>query len=267
MQGHHEALILLETFDKVQKRRKGIAKAPARKNIGNDFILRGFVTCGDCHVPLRSSWTKGRSQRYPYYLCQIKSCASYGKSIPRDKLENEVGDIVKTLQPSQTLFDLVKVMFKSAWDQRLAQAEEAVKSAKGQIRAIEKQTEALLSRIIEATNPRVIQAYEGKIADLELGRLRLQEQMANLAQPTGTFEEKLEPALQFLANPWKLWTCGQITLQRAVLKLAFKERLEYHQKHGARTPKIALPFKALKVESTREVCFGAPERRNLEHQC
>ncbi len=260
LQGHHEALISLEVFDKVQQRRKGVARTPMRKNIGNDFILRGFVTCGDCNVPLRSSWATGRSQRYPYYLCQTKSCASYGKSIPRDKLESEVGDIVKTLQPSQTLFDLVKVMFRQAWNQRLAQAEDAVKSAKGQIRAIEKQTEALLSRIIEATNPRVIQAYEGKIADLELGRLRLQEQMANRAQPTGTFEEKLEPALQFLANPWKLWETGQITLQRVVLRLAFKERLAYHQNKGARTPKISLPFKALRGDSAKGFCFGAPRR-------
>ncbi|MCP4184981.1 MAG: recombinase family protein, partial [Hyphomicrobiales bacterium] len=260
LKGHHEALILLEVFDKVQARRKGVAKTPMRKNIGNDFILRGFVTCGCCDVPLRSSWAKGRSQRYPYYLCQTKSCDAYGKSIPRDKLEIEVGDIVKTLQPSQTLFDLVKVMFRQAWNQRLAQAEDALKSARHQIKVLEKQTESLLARIVETTNPSVINAYEGKIADLELNRIRLQQQMANRAIPTGTFEEKLEPALQFLANPWKLWETGQITLQRAVLKLAFKERLAYHQNEGARTPKTSLPFKALGGDFANRVCFGAPDR-------
>ena len=96
-------------------------------------------------------------------------------------------------------------MFKSAWDQRLAQFEHAMNSAKQQIRQIEKQTEALLARIVETTNESVIAAYEGKIADLEHTRLRLQQQAANYTAPTGTFEEKLEPALQFLANPWILW--------------------------------------------------------------
>ena len=85
LEGHHEALISLETFDQVQARRNGTAKAPMRKNIGDEFALRGFVTCGDCSVPLRSSLTKGRSNYYPYYLCQTKTCVSYGKSIPRDK--------------------------------------------------------------------------------------------------------------------------------------------------------------------------------------
>lgn len=260
LQGHHEALISLDTFDKVQERRNGIAKAPMRKNIGSEFALRGFVTCGGCNVPLRSSLTKGRSKYYPYYLCQTKTCESYGKSIPRDKLEGEVGNIIKSLQPNQTLFNLAKEMFQQAWNQRLAQAADALKSARRQIKALEKQTESLLARIVETTNPSVINAYEGKIADLELNRLRLEEQMANRALPIGTFEEKLEPALQFLANAWKLWETGQITVQRAVLRLAFKERLAYHQDGGARTPKTSLVFKALRGDSVQGVWFGAPCR-------
>ena len=260
LDGHHDALISLETFDRVQARRKGTAKAPMRKNIGNDFALRGFVTCGCCGVPLRSSWATGRSQRYAYYLCQTKTCGSYGKSIARDKLEGEVGNILKTLQPNETMINLVKATVKSAWNQRLAQFESAAASAKRQIRQIEKQTESLLGRIVETTNESVITAYEGKIADLEHNRIRLQQQAANYATPTGTFEEKLEPAFQFLASPWKLWETGQIALQRAVLRLAFKERLAYHLKQGARTPQIALPFKALGGDSTKRVQFGAQER-------
>ena len=120
LEGHHEALISLETFDQVQARRNGTAKAPMRKNIGDEFALRGFVTCGDCGVPLRSSLTKGRSNYYPYYLCQTKTCASYGKSIPRDRLEGEVGEILKTLQPNETGFKLVKVMWRVLLTDELA---------------------------------------------------------------------------------------------------------------------------------------------------
>ncbi|MBL4750139.1 MAG: hypothetical protein JKX71_06075 [Amylibacter sp.] len=40
-------------------------------------------------------------KRYPYYLCQTKACDSYGKSIPRDRLESTFGEIVKTLEPSK----------------------------------------------------------------------------------------------------------------------------------------------------------------------
>jgi site-specific DNA recombinase len=100
------------------------------KDVGNDFAARGFVTCGNCGTPLRSSWSKGRDRSYADYLCQATGCASYGKSIARDKLEGDIGAVIKTLQPSATLFELVKVMFRDAWTQRLAQAEEVGKSAK-----------------------------------------------------------------------------------------------------------------------------------------
>ncbi|MBV1865129.1 MAG: recombinase family protein [Rhodobacteraceae bacterium] len=218
LKGQHKALISIDLFDKVQDRLNGSAKVLIRKNIGNDFAARGFVSCGDCGGPLSSSWSKGRDRSYAYYLCQAKGCASYGKSIPRDMLEGDMGALIKTLQPSQNLFELVKVMFREAWTQRLAQAEDIVKSGKSQIKAIEKQVDALLGRIIDTTNPTVIRAYEGKISDLERSKTKLQDQLAHhIAPASGTFEEKLEPALQFLASPWKLWESGQISLRRMVL--------------------------------------------------
>lgn len=92
----------------------------------------------------------------------------------------------------------------------------------------------------------MIRAYEGKISDLERGKTKLQDQLSHHNVPSeGTFEEKLEPALQFLANPWKLWESGQIIIRRMVLKLAFTVRIAYHRNQGARTTRIALPFKAL----------------------
>ncbi|MEM9968379.1 MAG: zinc ribbon domain-containing protein [Pseudomonadota bacterium] len=91
-----DTLISLATYDKVQERRNGVAKAPKRKNIRDAFALRGIVVCDGCDVPLRSSFAKGKlGKRYPYYLCQTKTCDHYGKSIKRNQIEGEVGEIIK----------------------------------------------------------------------------------------------------------------------------------------------------------------------------
>ena len=58
--GQHEGLISLTTFDHIQERLKGNAKAPARKDINADFPLRGFVLCNDCGKPLTACWSKGK---------------------------------------------------------------------------------------------------------------------------------------------------------------------------------------------------------------
>lgn len=255
----HAPLISVETFDRVQARRTGVAKAPMRKNIGDSFACRGVVVCDCCGVPLRSSWPKGRGGHYAYYLCQTKSCAHYGKSIPRDRLEGEVGELIRTLQPTDTLFGLARAMFAAAWDQRRAQAAEIVRSGQRRIAEVEKQVEALLSRILDASNPTVIQAYESKVADLERHKRVLADQLAREATPKGKAEDHLEPALTFLANPWKLWETGHITLRRTVLKLAFANRIRYARNEGPRTPEIAMPFKALTQLPGALVVSGAGE--------
>nr|WP_316861058.1 hypothetical protein [uncultured Cohaesibacter sp.] len=51
----------------------------------------------------------------PYYLCHQKGCDSYRKSIPRKKIEGEFEDMLKGMQPSKKMFELVKRMFKNTW--------------------------------------------------------------------------------------------------------------------------------------------------------
>jgi len=55
----HEALISYATYQKVQERLNGVAYAPARKDISEDFPLRGFITCACCEKPLTACWSKG----------------------------------------------------------------------------------------------------------------------------------------------------------------------------------------------------------------
>ena len=79
--GKHEALISFETYQAIQKRLNTTARAPVRKDISEDFPLRGFVTCGCCSEPMTACWSKGRNTTYPYYLCFKKGCEQYRKSI------------------------------------------------------------------------------------------------------------------------------------------------------------------------------------------
>ncbi|RMA42921.1 recombinase zinc beta ribbon domain-containing protein [Rhodophyticola porphyridii] len=248
LKAQHEPLISLETFDKVQERRSGSVKAPKRKNIGDHFALRGIAVCGCCEVPLRSSITRGNGGQYAYYLCQTKGCEAYGKSIKRDQLEDDVGEIIKSLQPDQSVVQLLTDMFRHIWDARRTQAAELRRDAQRQLRALDKKIEALVSRVLTAQTEAIVPVYEAEIVSLEHDKARLAEKVQKQTEPKGSFEEKLEPALTFLANPWKLWETpgeAQVHLRRLVLKLAFGTRIKYCRNHGARTPEISFPFKVL----------------------
>jgi site-specific DNA recombinase len=257
LRGHHDPLISTATYEKMQERLCGTAYAPARQDIGDDFALRGFVACGDCGAGLKSSWSKGKYKYYPYYLCQTKGCESYGKSIPRDKLEGDFGEVVKSLTPSPALYALAKSMFKDAWNGRVEQAKLAARSTKRQLADVEKQIDALLTRIVSTNNATVVKAYENKIAEFEKSKAVLTENLVQKAPTARRFEETLELSTIFLSSPWKLWESGQMNLRRMLLRLAFTGRFDYHRNGGARTPKIALPFKALGVFEYGENTNGA----------
>ena len=260
LKAQHEPLITLALFNKVQERRQGVAKAPKRPDIGETFVMRGMVTCACCGASLLSSITRGNGGHYPYYLCQTKGCEAYGKSIPRDKLEGDVSDLIKTLQPTDTLMMLATTMFHDAWNARRDQAQDILGAAKRRIATIDKEIATLLDRIMAASNHIVIQSYESKIGELEQQKALMAETLHSQPQKPDSFEDKLEPVLTFLANPWKLWETGHIHARRLVAKLAFADRVAYDRKLGARTPEIALPFKALGDVYTLQKKSGAVEK-------
>ena len=243
--GQHEGLISFATFEKIQARMKGTAKAPARKDINADFPLRGFILCNDCGSLLTACWSQGKKQKYPYYLCPTKGCESYRKSIRREQLEGEFEDVLKRLEPAKGLFALAKAMFKDAWDMQRGKSAATKKALQADIAKIEKQIDQLLDRIVDASSDSVVSAYEKRVAKLEREKLLAQEKLAETGVPRHTLEESFEHAMNFLSSPWKIWENADLALKKCVLRLAFVEPLPYCRNEGLRTPNLAFPFKAL----------------------
>ena len=244
-EGQHEGLITLAEFERIQKRLKEGVYAPTRKDIKEDFPLRGAVSCGSCATPLTAGWSKGKCKKYAYYFCRKTGCEQYGKSIPRAKIEGDFKGLLLQLEPSQGLVRIAAGMFKEHWDHKLAQTGSLVQSFKQDVLELENKINELVDRIVEASNPRVISAYEKRLAELERQKLVVQEKVSNSGAPQRTFDEMFEHAMHYLSSPWKIWDSGRFDLQRLVLKLTFSGHLEYCRETGFRTPKTTLPFKVL----------------------
>lgn len=72
--GEHEGIINMETYDVVQERLKGRAKAWRRKDYSADFALRGYLICDSCGNKMTASWSTGRTERYAYSSCTFIDC-------------------------------------------------------------------------------------------------------------------------------------------------------------------------------------------------
>lgn len=243
--GHHEPLISHDTFARIQERIEGIGRAPHRKNLNADFPLRGFVECADCGTPLTACWSTGRNGRHAYYLCPKRGCDVYGKSVKRDLIEGQFAELLHSVRPSQTLFDIACGMFRELWDHKLAQATLQAKVLKAELAKIDGQVSQFVERILDTNVSSVIVAYEERIRRLEDQKLDIQDRLAVKSGPASTFDDALRTALEFLANPWNLWSSNRLEDRRAALKLTFTDRLRYKCKEGFRTASLSLPFNIL----------------------
>ncbi|MEX6633429.1 recombinase family protein [Hyphococcus lacteus] len=244
-QGQHDGLISYSTFKRIQDKLNNRPKLAIKKNVAQDFPLRGFVTCGDCGVPLTSCWAKGRYRKYPYYHCPAKGCASYGKSIKRASLEGEFEELLSQLQPTRGLFDIAHEMFKKLWEGQLEGAADARRQMQKQQEQIDHQVTQLMDRIVEAASPSVIAAYEKRIQKLEADKLILTERIALSGKPRNTFEDSFRTAFDFLKSPVKLWRSGELAARKTVLKLTFAQQLSYVRGEGFRTAFPSLPFEII----------------------
>lgn len=239
----HKGLVSLTTYEKIKKRLANPDKLIVRKDMRADFPLRGSALCGDCGHSLTACWSKSKTGvRHPYYLCHNRACISHRKSIRRDVIEGAVENALRTVSPGKSLFALARAMLKDLWDGRLESEQARAKEAQARLRELDKQIDALLNRIVDATSPRVIAAYEARIEGLEKDKLVLKEQTARASATPHTFEEMFELACQFLSNPYEIWRNGTLTLRKMVLKMVFPAGLTYHRENGLRTPELSLPL-------------------------
>lgn len=254
-QGQHPALISLKMYQRIQERLNGKAIVHTRKDVSADFPLRGFIQCSGCGKRLSGSFAHGAYKKYAYYNCWNKKCVHYRKNIRKADLEGAFEALLKGLQPTQGLSNLVKAMFKDRWEQQAALAKQKAAELKALTTRNETKIEGLLDQIADATNPRLVTRYEKRITDLEMEQLMIAEKSAKLAQPRHSFESLYELSLQFLANPWKIWSSGRIDLQKIVLKLTFTDHLAYCKDEGLRTPQIARPFGVFQAFDDQKSCL------------
>ncbi len=246
MAGQHEGLISFETYQRIQGRLRGDAYAPRRRNVNEDFPLRGFVLCADCGTPFTACWAKGSHNRHAYYHCPKRGCESYGKSIRRADIEGEFEGLLHAMTPTETLFGVARKMLRKLWDHQQTNSASMTKALSAQLVKAERQVATFVDRIVETSVPAVITAYEERIRRLEAEKVAITERMASAQRPERDFDQTVRTALSFLASPWNLWHSERLEDKRTVLKLAFARRLEYRRGEGFRTAELSLPFKVLR---------------------
>lgn len=245
--GKHEPLISLDTYEKIQKRLNSTAKAPQRKDLDQNFPLRGFVCCNSCGHPMTSCWSRSANKnRYAYYLCQRPGCDMKGKSVRREKLESEFEELLLDLVPSFELTYIATDMMRDIWDAKTQQGSTNGDALKAEYRILEQKITKLVDRVLETESVTLIERYENALKDLERKKALIQEKLLGCSKEAPSFDRTFQASIEFLRKPYKMWASGDIDQQRTMLKLAFDDKITYELKKGFRTPSISSPLRLCK---------------------
>ena len=244
-QGHHEGLIDLKTFQHIQERLEGKSKAPQRKDLNEDFALRGAVNCASCNGAYTANWSKGYSAKYPYYICRNKGCESYGKSIRRDDMETKFGELIKGFAIARPILKTANTMFKEHWNDIDRRKEEEFQSIEERLHELDIEAERLIDKIVSSKIASVTEALENRMQKVELEKMALQEKISHCELKSADYDESFRTALEFMADPHRLWASERYEHKRALIKLSFSEKLVYDRNDGFRTAAKSSPFRLL----------------------
>ncbi|MEM9969242.1 MAG: recombinase family protein [Pseudomonadota bacterium] len=203
-QGNHPPIISFATYQKIQTRLNTPVYATARKDISDDFPLRGAVSCASCEKPLTAGWSRGKYNKFAYYRCQNKACEKFGKSIRKDQIEGDFEKLLSGIQPSRGAAAMAKAMFEHCWAMLEDQAQAKTQDVRSRIKKTDKDIAAVVDMAVNASSPAVLSAYEKKIEKLEHEKLLLQEKLQNPGKSRHSYSELFELSMRFLSSPCKV---------------------------------------------------------------
>jgi site-specific DNA recombinase len=254
-QGHHEALITLETHDKIQQKLAGSTTSYYRRDIREDFPLRGLIQCSHCTESFTASWSKGRQKHYPYYHCATQGCAFYAKAIRREDLETSFMNVLKRVTPRGEAVALVQAVCLDVWQKRTSSVERNRSMLEKEVHDIDRRVALLLKRLVSTENELALKAYENEVSALTNRKLLLEEKLRSGTTEGRDFGTALKTVLEFLNDPYVTWRNGSLDRRRLVYKLVFSSRLEYDRNEGFGTADISDILRLFERSDAPNSCY------------
>lgn len=250
--GHHTGIISIDTFLKVQERLNLVSKPSLRKDYNDDFALRNFVLCPDCHKPCTAGWFTGKSKvtKFPYYLCKQAECTRSQKMMSQEQLDIDFSALLKDLKPKPKTIEMVQEFLVDAWRKRkkleIAEKESIAKN----IKEIEKTVDEFMELLRGTKTSVMIKQYEIEIEKNIHTKEELEQKIDTSIYSEINFKQIQDVVVKHLENPIKMWETKEYTRKRLLLNMYFSRGVVYNKKTGFQTPDLPLIVKVLTSKDT-----------------
>ncbi|MBX7149146.1 recombinase family protein [bacterium] len=261
IQAKHQALITWAMFLKIQKKLKEQAKNPFRKDLDEDFPLRGFALCRCCQKPLTASWSKGRNRKYAFYRCnnKIGECPEANKSHRKEVIETVFEQGLKKVIPSPQILALTKEITSEIYSNRLESMTQYSCEMEKKVAIKQNEIESIIDRITKTESPTVQKALEAKVDQLETERKEALVELEKLQTRRADFGTALDRVLEFMKNPHQIWVSGDFSQKQRVQRMVFARPIVIDPETGVGTAGLSLPFRVCAESDGQRFKIGRRE--------
>ena len=242
--GHHDAIISLETYEKVQSKLKDTKLIYSRKDYSETFDLRGFACCSKCGSLLTASESTGRRGiRYPYYRCRSYNCQERTKSIKKKDIDKEFLRSLRSIQPDERIIRLTRAIVEDVYEKRKSEACAMSRDNERRVEEFETEIKGLAKRITKVQSESVIMAYEARIEEIEKQKKLISDKHEKMTSSLVEVRTAFNEVMRYLENPADTWVSGGINDKKRVLKLVFAEKYIYDRESNVGTPKLSILYR------------------------
>jgi len=247
----HPALISLKTFEKIQAKLDTMkhnqyeyVKANLeRKDLTEDFPLRGFLYCEHSKQFLSWAWSQWKQKKFPYYTYPRKS-PIHGKSINRDIFHWEFEQLLKAIQPKEDVLESFSEALDMLREENKNGDTERREILDKQLIQVERKISNYLSRIGETESVTLAENYEQKLLECEREKTQILKNIWELWKDVWTpFKRKIK----MVRNSLDIWKNGDLEKKKTLIRNIFPEWIPMNEKKQVWIPTFSLVYQTLSL--------------------
>jgi predicted ribosome quality control (RQC) complex YloA/Tae2 family protein len=224
VKGQHQAIIDVETFDKVQDILSGKRKKEPKlsKAIDPDLFLRKYIVCPICGHSITGATSTGKGGKYKYY-----NCCHDGKHLrrPADYVNNKFANWVGGLRPNQEVLDLYTEVLQDLRGEHKQDVQKEVDKLRKEVEHVEALRNGADDKFCEGNltseaHTRITERYEKQIKEL-------QERINLLQSDTKGLKDKIDYSVNIIANLRNFMMDAPVKVKCRILSSMFPQKIEF----------------------------------------
>jgi site-specific DNA recombinase len=183
----------------------------------DDFPLRRFLLCPNCHSKLTGSWSKGRRRKYPYYHCTRKGCAF--KPIRKEKAEAIFINSLSLFEPADSALEQFEKSVREFVKDKEESNHKIINIIKKEIEELEIKKARIEDLAIEGTFSK--DRFLIKISEVEKEIAIKKEELNNTDTENINVDSLLSYFKHFVKNMDNLWKESKLEQKRRLQDYIF----------------------------------------------